>query len=223
MRRVSRWTALAAATIGIAAFAVNPAAAITFQIDPATTSVSLSNQTGGGIPCFFSSCQVQAAIAPGLPTAPFNVDVGTPYALDFIRWTATGTTGLSSRHFDVTASLGFLAPSGAGTTTGGGSGFGFLLFGVILDGSLTWASGVPNTITLADGSVIEIDFQGGKSIILNNSITTQAYITVESLGPEGGPAVATPLPAALPLFVSGLGALGLFGWRRKRKTQAKAA
>jgi hypothetical protein len=27
----------------------------------------------------------------------------------------------------------------------------------------------------------------------------------------------TPLPAALPLFASGLGALGLFGWRRKRK------
>ena len=30
----------------------------------------------------------------------------------------------------------------------------------------------------------------------------------------------TPLPAALPLFATGLGALGLFGWRRKRKAQA---
>jgi len=29
--------------------------------------------------------------------------------------------------------------------------------------------------------------------------------------------VATPLPAALPLFAIGLGALGLLGWRRKRK------
>ena len=28
---------------------------------------------------------------------------------------------------------------------------------------------------------------------------------------------ATPVPSALPLFASGLGALGLFGWRRKRK------
>jgi len=27
----------------------------------------------------------------------------------------------------------------------------------------------------------------------------------------------TPLPAALPLFATGLGAMGLFGWRRKRK------
>ena len=30
----------------------------------------------------------------------------------------------------------------------------------------------------------------------------------------------TPLPAALPLFVTGLGALGLIGWRRKRKQAA---
>jgi hypothetical protein len=34
---------------------------------------------------------------------------------------------------------------------------------------------------------------------------------------------ATPLPAALPLFASGLGAMGLFGWRRKRKVAALAA
>jgi hypothetical protein len=30
---------------------------------------------------------------------------------------------------------------------------------------------------------------------------------------------STPTPAALPLFASGLGALGLIGWRRKRKTK----
>jgi hypothetical protein len=30
----------------------------------------------------------------------------------------------------------------------------------------------------------------------------------------------TPIPAALPLFATGLGALGLLGWRRKRKAQA---
>ena len=34
---------------------------------------------------------------------------------------------------------------------------------------------------------------------------------------------ATPLPAALPLFAGGLGALGLFGWRRKRKNAAVLA
>jgi hypothetical protein len=29
---------------------------------------------------------------------------------------------------------------------------------------------------------------------------------------------AAPLPATLPLFATGLGALGLFGWRMKRKS-----
>jgi hypothetical protein len=32
----------------------------------------------------------------------------------------------------------------------------------------------------------------------------------------------TPLPAALPLFATGLGAMGFVGWRRKRKAQAVA-
>jgi hypothetical protein len=32
----------------------------------------------------------------------------------------------------------------------------------------------------------------------------------------------TPLPAALPLFATGLGAMGLLGWRRKRKALAVA-
>jgi hypothetical protein len=33
----------------------------------------------------------------------------------------------------------------------------------------------------------------------------------------------TPLPAALPLFATGLGGLGLLGWRRKKKAAALAA
>jgi hypothetical protein len=32
--------------------------------------------------------------------------------------------------------------------------------------------------------------------------------------------IATPLPGALPLFATGLGTLGLLGWRRKRKQLA---
>jgi hypothetical protein len=36
-------------------------------------------------------------------------------------------------------------------------------------------------------------------------------------------ASTTPVPAALPLFASGLGALGLLGWRRKRKNAAALA
>ena len=35
-------------------------------------------------------------------------------------------------------------------------------------------------------------------------------------------AATTPLPAALPLFATGLGGLGLLGWRRKKKAAAVA-
>jgi hypothetical protein len=37
-----------------------------------------------------------------------------------------------------------------------------------------------------------------------------------------GSITPTPLPAALPLFATGIGGLGLLGWRRKRKAQAVA-
>jgi hypothetical protein len=43
--------------------------------------------------------------------------------------------------------------------------------------------------------------------------------SLEQVTPGGG---ATPLPAALPLFATGLGALGVLGFRRKRKALAAA-
>jgi hypothetical protein len=57
---------------------------------------------------------------------------------------------------------------------------------------------------------------------------------IEFKNPQGGLFVSksfdtdpnlatTPLPAAFPLFASGLGALGLLGWRRKRKGAAAIA
>jgi len=52
---------------------------------------------------------------------------------------------------------------------------------------------------------------GAPSIVFASSSMTGAF--------EIGTA-ATPLPAALPLFATGLGGLGLLGWRRKRKAQA---
>jgi hypothetical protein len=42
-------------------------------------------------------------------------------------------------------------------------------------------------------------------------------------GPISDAFSVVPLPAALPLFATGLGALGLLGWRRKRKQAANLA
>lgn len=64
---------------------------------------------------------------------------------------------------------------------------------------------------IADG----IDFNLGAGFYQDsaNGLETDVNISVSQ----------TPLPAALPLFAGGLGTMGLFCWRRKRKGQTLAA
>jgi len=83
------------------------------------------------------------------------------------------------------------------------------IIGVTVDAAST-ATG----ITLADVSFtsnsVFFNFQG--QILRGTAIYDLAFAPV-----------ATPLPAALPLFATGLAGFGLFGWRRKRSSQAIAA
>jgi hypothetical protein len=63
---------------------------------------------------------------------------------------------------------------------------------------------------------------------LGYTIAANGDYFYSATGSSGGsvsvtPVSATPLPAALPLFATGLGAMGLFGWRRKRKAPAAVA
>jgi hypothetical protein len=56
-------------------------------------------------------------------------------------------------------------------------------------------------------------------------VTADGSYFFSAIGASGGsvsvtPVSPTPLPAALPLFASGLGALGFLGWRRKRRAEA---
>jgi uncharacterized protein (TIGR03118 family) len=76
-------------------------------------------------------------------------------------------------------------------------------------GTLTGANGIPIT----NASLLALAFGNG------TSFSSDALLFTAGDGLLGE-IQATPLPAALPMFGSILGALGLLEWRRKRKAQA---
>jgi len=88
----------------------------------------------------------------------------------------------------------------------------------------SWASTGP-TDTLYIGAGPSLTFAGWTVSLLGNFALSSGGgpVTVDLMAQFVDPPTrATPLPAALPLFASGLGALGLLGWRRKRKAAALA-
>jgi hypothetical protein len=104
----------------------------------------------------------------------------------------------------------------------------------------TWCTGDESYEVLINGiSVGMFSTLSGQNFELETSlmfsmIMGQLYtLTFQGLNTTGGAAsfidlvnveaATTPLPAALPLFATGLGGLGLLGWRRKRKNAAIAA
>lgn len=90
--------------------------------------------------------------------------------------------------------------------------------------------GFPNNFDVSGGAIAGVSFQGqlgtySLSIVLNSGLNNAILFNNAVQSGEGGAvtyeaAPAVPLPAALPLFATGLGALGFFGWRRKRKQAA---
>jgi len=77
-------------------------------------------------------------------------------------------------------------------------------------GGFFMASVLPSTLDVSTSSF---------ALFLGGSGTVNYSISISL--PDG--AHFTPLPAALPLFATGLGAIGLLGWRRRRKAEALAA
>jgi hypothetical protein len=77
-----------------------------------------------------------------------------------------------------------------------------------------------------DGTTkIELILTSGPSLVGSASLGVTSPPTANGVGSTiqatytEVPTTTTPLPATLPLFATGLGALGLLGWRRKRKAR----
>lgn len=180
-----------------------------FTLDVANSSVTLTDQAGGGLACRLSSCGLEVALADSLGGS-FSLAPGEDETFDFLEFTADGTTGFSGRRFDITATLAFTEPEGIDTTSTG-QGRGFFVFGVITGGVLTW-NDVPQSFTSSYGEV-EVDFEDGVTILpLSTSVLTSASV---SLG--DGPVGAVPEPSGLLLF-----AVGMFGVGATRSRRVKS-
>jgi hypothetical protein len=71
---------------------------------------------------------------------------------------------------------------------------------------------VTDLVTLSDGASFDVSFFDAQDWDITPGVSfTNIHPT------------PTPLPAALPLFAGGLSAMGLLGWRRKRKNAAALA
>jgi hypothetical protein len=88
-------------------------------------------------------------------------------------------------------------------------------------GPLTLGNGVEFTCPSCGGVDMLFAFGGGNWIETGMAGFSQTDTLIQFTGSLE--VAQTPLPAALPLFATGLGALGLLGWRRKRKTSAAIA
>lgn len=194
-----------------ATLAAGAAQAAYFEVNVAGSSVTLTDQSGGGFVCSLSSCGVEANLASGFG-GNITLNDGDSWDLDFIEFTANGTTGLSPRVFDIKATLAFTNPSGIDTTNTGQGG-GFFISGKITGGVLQW-NAAPSVYTLADGSRVEVAFQDGISLLpLTRSVVTTATVDYR----DGRGAVSpVPEPGAAVLFAAGISVVAL----RKRFAQA---
>ena len=104
-----------------------------------------------------------------------------------------------------------------------------------------WNFQYVNYFTVSGGVITSMDFHADNllptasdRLYLSHATCSCSYLSIgsgnffkvcsnpDNISTALLPVSTTPLPATLPLFASGLGALGLFGWRRKRKARLAA-
>jgi hypothetical protein len=124
----------------------------------------------------------------------------------------SGVTGYAGT---ITAQSGSSA-FGTGGTTGANTGTGDQVDLAGFFGQLFVPTGYSSGAALSDSAI----YDGATFASLG--ITPGTYVWSWDNGADTFTLTTTPLPAAFPLFATGLGGLGLLGWRRKRKAQAVA-
>jgi hypothetical protein len=172
-------------------------------------------------PISLSAVALAAIVSMSFSFVPARADTVYDWTLSGSSFSGSGTITLSSTEettnngggYDATLMTGEINSVGV---TGPTSYFGS--DNVVYPSATTVVDGFGLGVLLANTDMIAIDPGGPYNVqySVNNTTYTGETFTLTLV-------TATPLPAALPLFASGLGALGLFGWRRKRKNAAAVA
>ena len=146
---------------------------------------------------------------------------------DFVSGTIDLRNPIGDNAVNVTLSLNSLIFPGSFSFSNGVQSFNYpgppsfevFQFGIFTDSAGVITSwDIDLTILLSD----ELITANSGSTITDIGQTSRSHGSNQDM-PGTWTITTTPLPAALPLFSGGLAALGLFGWRRKRKNGAALA
>jgi hypothetical protein len=129
----------------------------------------------------------------------------TPTSQSTVDFSDPPTITISDGMFLETFSQGTLFGVSSGGGTASGNGTATVTLDFIFKGGTGLFAGDTGEITVTE----TITRTSATTATISNGSYTGTLIT------------ATPLPAALPLFATGLGAIGLFGWRRKRQIASR--
>jgi hypothetical protein len=184
-----------------------------------------------------SLCIVVAVLALASVVLPFGASHAN--TVD-VSYTVSGSPGDWTYDFSITNNIGGtndiyaleITPSSSSSETiiGSPSGWGIGTFTPI-EWCFSSNCGFTGATNLAPGQTLSGFLVQDTSL---TPITSADWLVAAEGGTYTGPdntnpnnpsnptfigTASTPLPAALPLFATGLGGLGLLGWRRKRKAQ----
>lgn len=162
-----------------------------------------------------------------------NIGQGSGDAITALGYTMLSNTDPTSAAFNGILTVSFTDPSnGAGTflISGVPSGFDTFVLG-LKDGNIGIIDATPNPDIQFNWGAFLLGALGGSWSIETDGGTLKALSHAVLYGLACGdthpcappPPGEVPLPAALPLFASGAGLLGFFGWRRKKRMAQLAA
>jgi hypothetical protein len=156
------------------------------------------------------------ALTPGVPSGEVNFITTSPAGSCGSNCTNNTASGTITVTFNVTDAAGHNATATqTGTYEAKYSGTDLSCSGKTGTGQsdcVDWTgnngTSVTDVLNFGDGTILDITLYNAEDW----AITPQISFDLDP----------TPLPATLPLFMGGLGALGLLGWRKKRKAAAVA-